>query len=378
MTGRTEVSIHMPTSRSRLAPRREPYWRNLVTGGHLGYRKTTKGGESWIARYRDKEGQRHFKALGQLSDLPYKAAKVLAEDWFNSCRMGVVRSCTVESACGAYVDNLKKTKRDAAAKGAESRFKHRVYNHRIRTKKLDELLETDIDAWRDEWAATKAAATVNRDINDLIAALNFAHKKHLVTSNTEWRKIEKLHVENPARTEYITKEERRALVCVADPVVKPFLLALIYTAARPGEIANAKVSDFNATTQKLNLSSRKGKGSKLRNRTIPIVGDALKLFVEQAKDKKATDYIFLNNGRKWINYDWGDWMKPAFVAAGLADDVCTYTIRHSSMADWLQNGVDVATVAKIAGTSIAMIQDHYAKYIPEQTADDLKRINLLY
>ena len=352
MQGRTEPSIHMPTSRSKLTPRREPYWRNLVTGGYLGFRKTSKGTESWIARYRDNNGKRHYKALGLLLDLPYKEAKAQAEEWFNSCRMGVVRACTVKSACEAYVENLRKKKGDTAAKGADSRFRHRVYNHSIAMKKLDELLENDIDLWRDEWAGKYAPATVNRDINDLVAALNFAHKKHLVASNTEWKKIDKLHVENPARTEYITPEQRKKLLDVADPVIKPFLLALIYTAARPGEMAKAKVADFNAATGKVNLSSRKGKGSKLRIRAFPLSPDAKKLFIEQAKGKQPDDFIFTNNGRQWINYEWGTWMKPAFVSAELADDVCTYTIRHSTIADWLQGWIDVATVAKIAGASI--------------------------
>jgi integrase len=267
--------------------------------------------------------------------------------------------------------------RNAAATGANSRFRHRVHNHAIASKKLDELLETDIDAWREYWAEKYAPATVNRDINDLVAALNFAHKKNLVASNSEWKGIEKLHVENPARTEYLTPEQRRNLVDDADPVIRPFLLALIYTAARPGEMAKAKVSDFNAATGKLNLSSRKGKGSILRERTFPLSPDARNLFVEHTEGKQPSDFIFTNNGRQWINYDWGAWMKPAFIAAGLADDVCTYTIRHSTIADWLQGGIDVATVAKIAGTSIAMIQDHYAKYIPDRAADDVAGVSLL-
>ena len=41
-------SIDTSTKRNRLAPRPEPYWHKIITGRHIGFRRTESGG-AWIA-----------------------------------------------------------------------------------------------------------------------------------------------------------------------------------------------------------------------------------------------------------------------------------------------------------------------------------------
>ena len=61
------AKIDTRSSRSRLGIRREPYWTVISQGCALGYRRGGKGG-TWIAKFRDDSGKRHYGALGAADD----------------------------------------------------------------------------------------------------------------------------------------------------------------------------------------------------------------------------------------------------------------------------------------------------------------------
>jgi site-specific recombinase XerD len=52
------------------------------------------------------------------------------------------------------------------------------------------------------------------------------------------------------------------------------------------------------------------------------------------------------------------------VAAGLPDGASAYTLRHSTITDLVRGGLDLLTVASLAGTSVLMIQKHYGQHQP--------------
>ncbi len=77
-------------ARNRLASRREPYWRALDTGRHLGY---YKGSELriWIARWSRGKGRDREQRVGLADDfaeadgfavLDFKQARAAAGNWF--------------------------------------------------------------------------------------------------------------------------------------------------------------------------------------------------------------------------------------------------------------------------------------------------------
>jgi len=49
-----------------------------------------------------------------------------------------------------------------------------------------------------------------------------------------------------------------------------------------------------------------------------------------------------------------------------------YALRHSTITDMVQAGVDLATVSQLAGTSILMIQKHYGHLTAGQGATALQ------
>jgi len=55
--------IDTKTGRDQLPPRRNPYYKKLRRGVHVGLRKLASGAGTWTARVRDDSGQDHWKKL---------------------------------------------------------------------------------------------------------------------------------------------------------------------------------------------------------------------------------------------------------------------------------------------------------------------------
>jgi hypothetical protein len=54
-----------------------------------------------------------------------------------------------------------------------------------------------------------------------------------------------------------------------------------------------------------------------------------------------------------------------------------YTMRRCEITDILRAGIDVSSVAKIAGASIMMINSHYAKFVQADVRAKLASITAL-
>ena len=67
-------------------------------------------------------------------------------------------------------------------------------------------------------------------------------------------------------------------------------------------------------------------------------------------------------------------MKVAAKAARLAKGAVFYTLRHTFIASAITGGVDIHTVAKITGTSVRMIEQHYGKLLQDDARERLNRI----
>jgi len=68
---------------------------------------------------------------------------------------------------------------------------------------------------------------------------------------------------------------------------------------------------------------------------------------------------------------------PAIEAAGIATPARIYDLRSTFVSEALHAGVPVFTVAKIAGTSVRMIERHYGRLLDGATADIADRLDAL-
>lgn len=364
--------------REKLPPRTEPYWRQLSRGAYIGFRKTEHG-EYWLARWRGTDGTRAQQALGRKASLTYDEAVTLAQEWFIKCGLGVVKSPTVEQACKAYVENRRVEKGEATAHDAYKRFAATVYGTPFGSIQLDKLRVHDVERWRNGLADRAGRwddkgkwthSSVNRYLKALKAALNYGYRREMCSTDGAWKRVPLFAAAEHRRERYLTTEQRSALVDACSAPVAALLRGLWYTGARPGELRKATVADLDFRSRTLRLRDDKGKrGGRVRE--FPLTDPAVfEFFKRQAKDKLPAAPVFASAQGKTIReHEISNEVKSVRRRLGLPDDVVAYTFRHCTISDWLSAGLPVADVAKVCGTSIEMISNHYHKFIPSNFGD---------
>lgn len=362
------------TYRKDLEPRREPYWSRLNEGLYLGYRVLQKAPlhiGTWIARSQD-GAKKTYQALGQ-HEL-YDDAKKAALAWAGRVEAGVTdKPPTVQAACEHYVTHQRTEKSDKAANDAEGRFKRLVYGTAFGKTKLDKLNTIKVRAWRnaqipkgddfDDDTVRRAKDSTNRNLATLKAALNLAHRDRLTSSDDAWKTVTAFEKVGKRRTIFLNTDERRKLVAQCGDGLRELVIALLMTGIRPGELAGCDVADFDKITGTLTIRI-----SKTEARTVPLSTAAIEHFKTATKDRiGAAPLIPDGFGKRWNKDAWKKPFKAAVVAAGLPEKTVMYTLRHCAITELIAGGMDSHLVAKIAGTSTAMIDANYGHLRVDKT-----------
>jgi integrase len=254
----------------------------------------------------------------------------------------------------------------------------------------------DMLAWKNDLLAKKLGETT---IQHALAAVKScwywgARHGHLPDDFKPFLKVEKLKLTPRAITEedLMTPEERDLLFQWADadldkvrdgktgkyrkrqsaeyrpPGQNPYegfrevLVCYYHTGARTSELANAKVKDFQVRSKKLVLKTHKR--SRTMNapevRKIVLNQEAFAILQQRSKGKKPDDPLFTQKGDKPWNKDLLDVrFREVRQLAGVRECITIYDFRHLWISEALMAGVDVFTVAKMAGTSVQMIEQTY-------------------
>jgi site-specific recombinase XerD len=358
-------SIDKARTRARLAPRREPYWGAPIARGlFVGFRKLPAGG-AWIARWRDEDGRQRYQSFGHADAMSYEDAAAKARAWCKSLAAGVEATGTetVEDACKAYVADLRLEKREGAATDAEGRFNRTVYGTPFGKLKLAMLRTAKIKDWRAD--LDMGAASKNRTLTALKAALNKAVADRLMDAGKaiEWKQVKPLDAKNRLPP-YLDAAQRSRLIETLPSELQSFAGALYLTALRPGALAEAKVEDLRGGSLYIRAHD-KGHGE----RTVVLSADAKAIMRKEAKSKLPLAPLFAQpDGSHWSKGDWGAPIRDAIKPAKLPPRTVAYSLRHSAITDLLTAGADPLTVCKQAGTSMLMLQKHYAHLLDKHAA----------
>jgi integrase len=380
------LSVHditKGTSRKRLLARREPYWLKLATGAYLGFRR---GPDTWIARWR-RPGSRtqHYQALEGVES--FDDAKRAAERWLATMTSVATRApkkATVKAALESYLAYLGEQGRESTAADAEKRFKLTVYDDAIASIRVDKLTMDDFREWRDRLRKGRTNRSVNRQVRAVTAGLNMAIRRGFIANRSAWD-IEPLadDVEQEGNTAvFLNAAQREALISRATPELALFLRGLEVTGARPSELASARVCDYDGET--VRLASRKGRSSRLRVRRTVISSGARALFDRLVANRAASDLLFSpGQGEPWMRHQWSRAITAAVKAhnsavggkARIPVGASAYSFRHARISELLQiHGIDPLTVAAQTGTSVAMIERAYFRFIPSAMREKLEAV----
>ena len=298
---------------------------------------------------------------------------------------------TVADACRDYVTALEKDGRKTASDDAERRFERCLYGDKLGKVRLKDLHQDHIEAWRDRVekgdlpplpvkrgrppvAKPLARSSINRIRTTLVAALNHAVARRKVSPDLafEWNAVKPLKDAGQRRGLYLEREQRRALLEAAEGPVRDLIECVALTGCRPGDPSLCLRSDYDGRTASVRFRSKD------HDRKIPLSPAATALFDRLARGKLPKAHLFTQEGKKvWTPTDWSELVRDAAARAGLPAGVTLYTLRHCWITDAIVGGMDLLTVAKLAGTSLAMIEKHYGHLVQGAARDKLAQVQFL-
>lgn len=396
------VALHKRNVRDALQPRREPYWAAPIEPGRfIGFRAIERKPGSWVARARDPDtGKQKYRALGSALKVDYDAAALAAREWFTSLDAGVVStgSYRVEDACREYVEDRRRERGDKTAEDADWRFRRAVYGTALGSTEVERLRTPGIKKWRDALTEEDpkgrrmGKAGANRVMTAVRAALNLAVTNRRVSAARvqEWNGVKQYAKADGRREIFLDLAQRRALLEAAPGAIGDLIQAALLIGGRPGELATALRGAFDARTKTIRLSGKSGA------RDVPLAGAALVLLERLARSKLPTAPLFArDDGRPWTKMEWSRAVRAASAAAivkdargnpltehdGIAvrlpEGVCLYSCRHSYISQSIQDGLGLLDVARLTGTSLKMINDHYGHLVQAGVRERIALVKML-
>ena len=404
------LRLDTKTARAKLEVREAPHYIKLAAGRFLGLRKRSEDSQKWTARMRDDSGEQVHALLGELSEnFDFDQAVAAARAWFKKHDAGVTgetndgKPATVEGACREYVADRKRQKGYKTAATAHRIFARRVYGDLkkapatgwaierdpIAAIRLDKIRGRNLEEWRERLLAAKLGrSTINREMTSIRAALNLAVKNRLVSADQarEWQIVTRYKTDDNRRNVYLDLAQRQRLLetacttftytVVVNSKVRKYtprtfesrgaianlIEASMHTGARPGELVTALRSAFDSRTQSLTLTGKTGK------RTVPISPDGVAFFDRMTKSKlPKAPLLTRDDGKAWGASDWHEVMRAVASLAKMPPGTVLYTLRHSWITEAVLSGMSVLEVARMTGTSLEMIDEHYG-HLAESTA----------
>ena len=157
-----------------------------------------------------------------------------------------------------------------------------------------------------------------------------------------------------------------------------------HTGARTGELVSCEVGDLLERTRQVVL----GKHKRSRTQTNPTIRHitlndvAFAIFQRNCEGKDLSERVFLNSdGKPWSARGTAKRLERVKEVAAkmklgkVRKAISIYDFRHLWISEALMAGNDVATVARMAGTSIAMIERVYGHFRNEHLQEAQTRLD---
>jgi integrase len=402
--GRTANNAKLDTAaaRKRLPPRPKPYAMTVAPRRVLGYIRRAEGAGRWLAIVEIGRGPTGA-ALRRQGDLG------LADDLARADGGGILSFAQALAAAAAWqpaeaprggrllvrhvIDSYVAAKRAAAGDDAADDALGKLRLHVLREDADGKPLPgkrglgdhqvvgvtlTDLRAWRDDLVSREADAvsksTANRIIANFKAALNhaYADEKSGLASDGAWRRLESFESAATKREDHFSEPEVAKLIREARKLDAPFadlLAAGFYTGARYGELAALDVRHVDARRQTLAIPS-----GKTGARITTLTEEAARWFASIAENREPREPLLQPaEGGRWLKSMQHRRMKAALAAAKLPKSASFYTLRHTYISRAIERGMPLTLLAENVGTSVRMIELHYAHLLAASRRELVER-----
>ena len=359
--------IDTPEARKRLKPRREPYWTTVAKYKRLGFRRTADGGY-WHAWLRPPGSSGDRERLGSVDKLDYETALKKALDWFDDTAGPEPSEIKIKHVIGSYLTFLYEERTASTYSTCRGRAINYILPH------LGELRVSDLTAERlEQWmkkiagkhsdpeGKRKGMYAANKCLVILKAALNRAHAKNRDLPAEEWRVVKPFKAGKPvSRKVFLSNAESQRLVNCCDPEFRDLVTFGLLTGARLGEVYQMRVRDFDQPHGDWDVAI-----SKTGSRTTTLTAAAIELLERVTAGKPKSELVFTrDDGRPWDKDSVQPFMRRAVKRAELDKVTTYYSLRHSHISAALMGeNVQPQVIAENCGTSLRMLEQHYAKFM---------------
>jgi len=356
-------------------------------GLSLGYRRNQTAG-TWVLRVADGKGGSRTAAIGFADDYDEADGQRFLDYWQAQTRAKTearkhgghygVGPLTVRSTAETYLEWLvaKNPRTAADTRGRLNKHFLPKFGDRLVTS----LTKTMLDGWLASMVATSADAerirkskdSANRVLTMVKALLNHAMSdpSNGLTDDSAWRLVEPFRdVAKPRGTRYTESQVRRLVRSAGDKAIANLISGAYLTGARYGELAEARISHFDAQAKTLQVNV-----GKTGIRTIILQTSATDFFKRLTTKRSPDDFLFVQgNGSRWKRSDQTRPIKDAVKKAGLPPNGSIYALRHTYVSHAIEGGVPLNLIAENCGTSIRMIEKTYAKILAEKRREFIER-----
>lgn len=375
-------------SRSKLRKTDRPYYRVIVPGLFLGYRKGKKGGV-WSGR--KWTGEKYEKwQLGMADDIA-DADGIEVLDFSQAHeKVGLGPSggstqqiSTVNDVMEYYMIQQRAEAR-AAPQTQNSIDRH--ITHSIGKTKLSKLSADEIRKWRDDLAdialaqrkrigstkekRRKRQASANRVLTMLKGALNYAESQGKYKGNAPWKLVKPFKNVDATEHPFLDRSQAIRLVNCCEPDFRQLVRATLETGCRYGELINMKVSDLNLDAGTVTI--RESKSGKVRHSHLTETG--LDFFAVAASEKKRSERLFLRqDGQPWGKSHQKRRMAFACKKAQIEPSISFKALRTTYGSLLALQGVPLQVIAAALGHADTRITEkHYAHLLPNYVADMIR------
>lgn len=381
-------------ARFKLAPRKEPYWRQIIPGTFLGYYRGARG-SAWLVRQRAGDRYRaqrigtpddHANADGDVV-LSYSQAVKLATATQLEERTPRPRhygdGLTLDALLSVYFDAV------LAGRGSEKIARQSYARHAgaIGPRLVTALSADALRKWHRDLAAKPPTvrgkvqpfdpadqdqvrsrkATANRVLTIVKAALNFAWREDKLPADVSpfWQKVEPFTLGDDPLPRMLEQAEITRLINACPPDLRDLVTGALMTGYRYSEGRRLLVRDFSPDHGTIRIYQSKTGKTLLQ----PLTPEGVKFFERVTSGRAPTETIFVRaDGRQWSQSDVQKPMKAAAAAASL-DDISFKVTRATYGKLLLLATRDIELVAKALGHSDSRItRKHYAQYLPSEVA----------
>lgn len=359
------------------------------------------GTMSYFVRYRLLDGRQTQQKIGSASVFSPEQARDVAQEMLVDVAKGAdpaakrraIRSHTLKSFLNEVYGPAVLEQKKAGV--ATSKRLRACFKEFLGRKLSDPTLATALVNWRAKrLKAGKTTVTVNRDLADLRAMLQWAANHDYLDANP-LVKIRPLKVDRRPRVRYLEPDEERRLFEALDARqgqqrqerdsanawrrergyrelpslrdveftdhLKPMVLLTLNTGLRRGELFSLQWSDIDLDRAMLTVRGETSKSG--HTRYVPLNEEALEcLRLWKPQNAKTDGYVFVgkNGGRfDTIHSSWRALMKEAGLTGFRWHDM-----RHDFASKLVMAGIDLYTVKELLGHSTILMTERYAHLAP--------------